>query len=317
MSNNGRVISMVERVSHVAARQSKQLFFTGMFRPITKGRRPKGVMFVNEISPELTVTVKSWEAMDSIDQDVFLTLLAMARTLVTSDQIDCLIGGMRDGELVEIKEEHREISEKMKLDVDGLKATAKSTVSVVNLPILRIEATVAEIAHNAFAAEKPTGAHYRIIKKALERLSTTAIKYDLKTGSKTATGTVSLLDSYIDSDGIVKVTLNPITAHSIWSPHASYVRTDLAERAMLNTQLSRLLHDYLSGRVNKGAKSRSLSMDGVIDGIYGVTSKESAATRRARRSKVAEACDVISRSLESWNITLDGKGRKQMIFVSR
>lgn len=304
----------MEEIKHLAARQHPTLFYSDIFTPVSRGRRKKAVEWKKEVG-ETKVTIAMFNQLDIADQDLLLCILAMGRTVVKTfkAQSDYLI----TDELSDPKQK-KLITELeatfTKKDGAMLKPSNRSGFSVDQLPALAITTTGYQILNDL---NRPTnGVGYKWLDEALTRLSRTSFELEDK---RYKYGGSRLLSYMTDKDTKeITITINALSAHSVWAENGDYIYSDRRERHALQTDLARSLHDKLCARVRGGEKDRRFYVDNLLLSIFNDEDPASVAkqTVSTRRSSFKKATDEIN-ALPLWSAKVTGKGSSQLLTVSR
>lgn len=305
---------LMEEIKHLAARQHPTLFYSDIFTPVSRGRRKKAVEWKKEVG-ETKVTIAMFNQLDIADQDLLLCILAMGRTVVKTfeAQSDYLI----TDEFSDTKQK-KLITELeatfTKKDGAMLKPSNRSSFSVDQLPALVITTTGYQILNDL---NRPTnGVGYKWLDEALTRLSRTSFELEDK---RYKYGGSRLLSYMIDKDTKeITITLNALSAHSVWAENGDYIYSDRRERHALQTDLARSLHDKLCARVRGGEKDRRFYVDNLLLSIFNDEDPTSVAkqTVSTRRASFKKATDEIN-ALPLWSAKVTGKGSNQLLTVSR
>lgn len=304
----------MEKIKHLAARQHPTLFYSDIFTPVSRGRRKKAVEWKKEVG-ETKVTIAMFNQLDIADQDLLLCILAMGRTVVKTfeAQSDYLI----TDEFSDTKQK-KLITELeatfTKKDGAMLKPSNRSSFSVDQLPALVITTNAYQILSDL--NRTLNGANYKWLDESLTRLSRTSFELEDK---RYKYGGSRLLSYMTDKDTKeITITLNALSAHSVWAENGDYIYSDRRERHALQTDLARSLHDKLCARVRGGEKDRRFYIDSLLLSIFNdddpaTTAKQTVTTRRSSFKKATEEIN----GLPLWFAKVTGKGSSQLLTVSR
>lgn len=308
----------MEEIKHLAARQHPTLFYSDIFTPVSRGRRKKGVEWKKQVG-ETTVTIAMFHQLDIADQDLLLCILAMGRTIVKTFEGELnqakdyfiVNGGDSDKEKKLITELEATFTKK---DGAMLKPSNRSSFSVDQLPALIITTNGYQILSDL--GRSTSGADYKWFDKSLTRLSRTSFELEDK---RYKYGGSRLLSYMIDKETKeIIITLNALSAHSVWAENGDYIYSDRRERHVLRTDQARSLHDKLCARVRVGEKDRRFYVDNLLLSIFNDDNPTSVAKSAItkRRASFKKAADEIN-ALSSWSANVTGKGSHQLLTVSR
>lgn len=309
---------IMEEIKHLAARQHPTLFYSDIFTPISRGRRKKAVEWKKQVG-DTTVTIAMFNQLDIADQDLLLCILAMARTVVKTFEGE--LNQTKDYFIVNEGDSDKEKKLITELEAtftkkDGamLKPSNRSNFSIDQLPALVITTKGYQILNDL--GRSTSGVDYKWLDDALTRLSRTSFELEDK---RYKYGGSRLLSYMIDKETKeITITLNALSAHSVWAENGDYIYSDRRERHALKTDLARSLHDKLCARVRVGEKDRRFYVDNLLLSIYNDDDpaslpKQTVSTRRASCKK---ASDEIN-TLPLWSAKITGKGSSQLLTVSR
>ncbi|EJG1202404.1 hypothetical protein CWW59_RS23240 [Vibrio parahaemolyticus] len=305
---------IMEEIKHLAARQHPTLFYSDIFTPVSRGRRKKAVEWKKQVG-DTTVTIAMFNQLDIADQDLLLCILAMARTVVKTfeEQSDYLITSefSDDRQKKLITELEATFTEK---DGAKLKPSDRSNFSVDQLPALVIKTNGYQLLSDL--GRPMGGGDYKWLDESLTRLSRTSFELEDK---RHKYGGSRLLSYMTDKETKeITITLNALSAHSVWAENGDYIYSDRRERHALKTDLARSLHDKLCARVRVGEKDRRFYIDNLLLSIYNdddpASLGKSAVTNR--RASFKKATEEIN-SLPLWSAKVTGKGSNQLLTVSR
>lgn len=281
-------------VEYEIARNNPILHHAPIFTPIKKGRRKKAVE-VERICAEGTLRVMMFHQCDVADEDLFLTILALAGD-------DAFREAVPQSESL------------IKMSFGMGRADDKTVFSMSELPALKLSITRYSLLREA---QRQVGSRdYKWLNESLTRLALMSFVYD---GARW-NGVFNLLSFALNKETeLYDIQLNPVTAYSIYASTAQYIKIQRNERHQLHHDISKSLHSYLSGVVRVGEVDRPLDGETLIKSIYNIQADEpvNASTMRARRKAVMDAIDEINTRLVKWKIKVTGKGAKRKVKVSR
>lgn len=264
------------------ARHDPAVALASLFRPVTKGRRPVGVVFESTYAGQ-SLKFKCMEGLDSRDQSVLLTMISMAG-------VD---GGMLNSEATGVAG---------KLLWSDLKPEGNATESNAIALTTSLYAVLNQL-------DWPTnGNGYQRLRDCIERLS------DVRCHAK-ANGwqwSMQFLSYAVNDDGTsINIALNSRFAAALSGQH---IRVSLDERKLLNSDVAQLTHAYLSAAINAGNKL-AFMIDGLAMKIWGVE-PQNQSTQRSRRSMLVKALEEISK-LHGWTVEIEGRGETTKATIKR
>lgn len=258
------------------------LAIASLFRPVTRGRRPRALELVTE-HDGLTLTWRSFEYLDSRDQSILYACAALA-AMEQGDNLRADAPGKTGQQLwLDLDPEER-----AKLD----RAVAFDTTYYRIL----IAAGMSDSAPN-----------YDRVKNILSRLSDVSIRaqkdgYDWK---------MRLMSYAARPDGRISIAMNPRMAAALDGQH---VRVSLHERRVIGSDIAQIAHGWISAWIRPGRTQR-IGVDKLASHIWGVES-QNPSTRRSRRHRTLSALHEI-RQLEGWRVTVSGSGNQAQVQIER
>lgn len=265
------------------ARIDPAMAIASLFRPVTRGRRPRALELITEHSGAL-ITWRSFEFLDSRDQSILYAICAIAAMEYAGDldaDTDVPVG--------------QELWSALKADGDAKRDTA----AAFSTTAYRILAT---------AGMRNKGQSYEKLNEILSRLSDVSIRmqrdgYDWK---------MHLLSYRSNPDGGVYIALNGRLATALIEQHA---RIDLHERRQLgHTDTDLICHSWLSAWIRPGRIQR-IRLDRLAAQVWGGSSKNASTTRK-RRERIAKALRHLD-TLDSWKISVVGSGISAIAHIQR
>ncbi len=257
------------------AKSDPAISLASLFRPVTRGRRPKGLSLSSSWGENLTLHFKIHTCLDSKDQTVFLTLIALAA--VKGKDID--------------KTTETPIGRKLWLDLnEGGDVEYNGVATAFRTSCYEIIKEMG-LTHGK--------ASYKTLLDSLDRLDGVSVK-----GETTASihSSQKLITYCVDkvSQSIV-IGLNSRIYRAI---NGQYSRIELGERSLLSLDTAKVCHSWLCAWCGTG-RSKSIGLDNLISKIWGMqASKES--TLRSRRQLVRKAINQIN-TLPGWNVYEDNR----------
>jgi len=290
------------------AKENTFLHATPRFRPIQKGRRKGGVSRVYTSSDRTKeVKINLWRELDIADQDLLLTIWAMAND--------------KDRGLVVVANEK------------DIKSDAEKYIALRNALDLKDEAlgmesisfttTRYELLHEM--GRTKSNASYKWMLDSLERLSGVRFNIDEgPEGEKIRYG-FNLLSwtseekRHSEKQIVEEFTffINPVSAAAMLVQEGGFTLTNRSERHSLKADDAKALHFALSGLVDPKSLRR-LKVDNLCHRIWFSDENEEVkpGTLRARRAKLIEASREIN-LLPEWECLAEGEGKKSMLKVKR
>lgn len=252
-----------------------------LFRPVARGRRPKGLEVVARWG-EVEIEFGVHTAVDTRDQTVLLTIMALAA------------GGPEIG-----AHSTGTIGQQLWLDLNEpgqVSFEGRSTILETNLHTILREGGL-----------KLGGSAYDSVRQSLKRLSRIdLIVRDGEKGSRREFSQRFLTYRVDERSGKVTVALNTRLAEALVGHH---VRVNLDERSSLATDAAQIAHAWLSAWIRPGRSSR-IELDNLIAKVWG-DGEISSSTNRKRRERLRAALDEI-RTLRGWTIIEDDRAVLQI-----
>jgi len=259
------------------------LAIASIFRPVCRGRRPQGLN-VSHAFDGLSLQFTCFEWLDVRDQSVLLGLCGLAG--ISSSEISALSAG--------------NIGQQLWLDLEPTKQAVIDKAVVITTSHYQV-LDAARLKDNG-----ATG--YDRLKDMLYRLSQVGCRARTDDGYDWS---MRMLSYAARPDGGVSVALNGRFAAALAGQH---IKTSLVERHSLPTEISELLHCYLTAWVREGSTQRS-SVDKLVARIWGIESAKED-TARKRRERVREALEAVGK-LAGWSVEIEGRGTTAIATISR
>ncbi|MHB8978783.1 MAG: replication protein C, IncQ-type [Trichloromonadaceae bacterium] len=266
------------------AKLDPSLAIASLFRPITRGRRPRAFEMTTE-NDGLILRWRSFEHLDSRDQSV---LYACAALVMLEP------GGHLNGQ------SSGKMGQQLWLDLVPEERAVKDNAIAFDTSYYKIL--------EAAGMESSGKDHYDRLKDILNRLSDVSIRaqkdgYDWK---------MRLLSFAARPDGGVSIALNARMAAALAGHH---VKINLDERRQLGTtDTEHICHGWLSAWIRAG-QSKQIGIDKLAEKIWGAESAKEA-TIRKRRERTIKALEQIG-SLDGWKIKIEGRGKTAKAAISR
>ena len=264
------------------AKVDPALAIASLFRPVTRGRRPRAFELVTE-HDDLELTWRSFEYLDSRDQSILYACAALA-AIEGGGALNAEAQGETGKQLwLDLDPEHR-----AKID----QAIAFDTTHYQIL---------------LAAGMSDSTASYQRVKDILARLSDVSIRakkegFDWK---------MRLLSYAARPDGRVSIAMNPRMAAALDGQH---VRISLHERRGIGGDVAQITHGWISAWIRPG-RSQEIGIDRLARHIWGVDTQNSN-TRRSRRQRTLTALAEI-KSLKGWQVTVSGSGERAKVRITR
>jgi len=266
------------------AKIDPSLAIASLFRPITRGRRPKAFEMTTE-NDGLRLRWRSFEHLDSRDQSVLYACAALA-LLEENGNLSADSNGP--------------IGKQLWLDLEPSERAVKDNAVAYDTSYYKIL--------EAAGMESSGKHHYDRLKAILDRLSDVSIRaqkddYDWK---------MRLISYAAKPDGRVSIALNARMAAALAGQH---VKVNLEERRTLGSNdTEHIAHGWLSAWLRPG-KTAVIGVDKLALKIWGTESAKEATTRK-RRERTVKALQQIS-SLAGWRVSIEGKGKAAKATISR
>lgn len=256
-----------------------------LFRPVSKGQRPKGLEVHTEFDG-LKLMFTCWEWLDTRDQSVLLAAVGMAG--IDNVSLSAAAPG--------------EIGQQLWADLEPTKDALKGKAVVVTTTYYAL----------LQAAGLPTRGgekgDYERIKDILYRLSQLGCRVK-KDGYDWSMRMLSYASS---PDGTIHIALNERISQALGG--GQNVRISLDERRQLKTEPAQVMHAWLTAITRPGAKGLWMGVDAISARVWGVDTK-SESTQRTRRQKIVEAmADIES---QGWKVEQKGRGARHQARFAR
>jgi hypothetical protein len=264
------------------AKVDPALAIASLFRPVTRGRRPRALELVTE-HDGLTLTWRSFEYLDSRDQSILYACAALA--------------AMEQGGDLH-SEAPGETGQQLWLDLDPEERAKVDRAVAFDTTYYRVLLA---------AGMSDSAPNYERVKNILSRLSDVTIRaqrdgYDWK---------MRLLSYAARPDGRISIAMNPRMAAALDGQH---VRVSLHERRVIGSDVAQIAHGWISAWIRPG-RTQEIGVDKLAGHIWGVETNK-ADTKRQRRRRTIASLDEIGR-LEGWQISIEGTGAQAKARIKR
>lgn len=252
-----------------------------LFRPISRGPRPKGLDLTVE-HDGASIRFTSFEWLDSRDQSVLLAAVGLAG--IDGADLHSDVEGA--------------IGQQLWLDLQPTaKATSDSAVAITTTHYALLKA----------AGLGTSSRDYERLKDALYRLS----QVGCRAKANGWDWSMRFLSYAANDDGTVHIALNSRFAAAL---AGQFVRVSMTERRQLGHDVAQLTHTWLNAAIRPGS-SMSVMLDNLAYRVWG-TEPQTEPTRRKRRLKLSKALDEISQ-LHGWKVSITGKGIRAKATIKR
>lgn len=264
------------------ARVDPALAIASLFRPVTRGRRPRALELVTE-HDGLILTWRSFEYLDSRDQSVLYACAALA-SIEKGGALHADAPG--------------ETGQQLWLDLDPEERAVQDSAVAFDTTYYRILAA---------AGFDDSAGSYKRLKDILSRLSDVSIRaqregYDWK---------MKLVSYAARPDGRISIAMNSRMAAALDGQH---VNENLVERRQLHGDVAQIAHGRLCGWLRHG-KAMTIGIDKLGAYIWGVDTSNPN-TRRSRRNRTLKALDEVS-ELEGWQVSVESGGAGSKATIRR
>jgi len=253
------------------------------FRPIKRGARKKGVEkeYVSKDGKN-KVKIMMWKELDIADQDLLLTILAIALPIDRGASLNRLIKEKQENK------KYKKLWEN--LETKGILA---------NFDTIVINTSFYELAKE-LGRPSTSKNIYNWIKESLKRLSGTNFLIETEKYIYNSNLISYLIDKQTNK---IETALNPLNALIIMNDKKGYILHNRKERIKLKGEVAKALHAVLVGLVNQKS-SRTFKLDVLIEKVYLEDYNTLDKNQRKNYKKaVKKALDQLN-NLDTWNITL-------------
>ena len=251
------------------------------FRPIKRGARKKGVEkeYVSKDGKN-KVKIMMWKELDIADQDLLLTILAIALPIDRGASLNRLIKEKQENK------KYKKLWEN--LETKGILA---------NFDTIVINTSFYELAKE-LGRPSTSKNIYNWIKESLKRLSGTNFLIETEKYIYNSNLISYLIDKQTNK---IEIALNPLNALIIMNDKKGYILHNRKERIKLKGEVAKALHAVLVGLVNQKS-SRTFKLDVLIEKVYlEKIEKMSSQQRKDARKSIKKALEKIN-ELESWEV---------------
>jgi len=271
------------KIKYPLAKNHHLIQIAPQFRPIKRGARRKGVEreYVSKDGKN-KVKIMMWKELDIADQDLLLTILAIALPIDRGASLNRLIEEKQENE----KEKYKKLWEK--LETKGILANFDTIVINTSFYELAKELGRPSISKNI----------YNWIEESLERLSGTNFKIE----NERYIYNSNLISYIIDKKTKkIEIAINPLNALILMNDKKGYILHNRKERIKLRGEVAKGLHAILVGLVNQKS-SRTLKLDVLVEKVYLEKIEDmSSQQRKDARKAIKKALEKIN-ELNSWEI---------------
>ncbi|MGE9267596.1 MAG: RepB family plasmid replication initiator protein, partial [Verrucomicrobiales bacterium] len=194
---------MIAADTKITAYEYAKLAHLNVFRPVQRGKRPKGVA-VKGSWDGVPVEVLMWEQLCPRDQDLYLYLCHLA-----THQNHRKIDAVKDTEL-----EHK--GDYSKMHTCTVKASGYHLTKIIY--------------------GDNSARNYKLLWESLRRLGTTHVIFASKTNQESLTSLIG----YTRNEDAVEISINPLSALLLLGDKVGYVRYNLQDRFNLPPNTARL-----------------------------------------------------------------------------
>ncbi|VVS96254.1 putative Plasmid and phage iteron-binding protein [Roseovarius sp. EC-HK134] len=259
------------------AKSDPAISLASLFRPITRGRRPRGLTISAPWGADLILHFKLHTGLDTKDQSVFLTLVALAA--IKGGQID--------------KMTTTPVGRQLWLDLNGDDGDAEYSG-----PAVAFSTSFYEILKEMGLMASATS--YKSLLDSLDRLDGVSFKGETP---RFIFPSQRLISYQVDKEKQrIAVVLNSRICAALTG---QYVRIELHERAQLTSDAGKVLHAWLCAWCGPGSSKR-IGVDKLVLKVWGMEAATSS-TGRTRRKRIREALVAIN-SLPGWSASEDSGG---------
>jgi hypothetical protein len=223
-----------------------------------------------------------WKELDIADQDLLLTILAIALPIDRGASLNRLIKEKQENK------KYKKLWEN--LETKGILA---------NFDTIVINTSFYELAKE-LGRPSTSKNIYNWIKESLKRLSGTNFLIETEKYIYNSNLISYLIDKQTNK---IEIALNPLNALIIMNDKKGYILHNRKERIKLKGEVAKALHAVLVGLVNQKS-SRTFKLDVLIEKVYLEDYNTLDKNQRKNYKKaVKKALDQLN-NLDTWNITL-------------
>lgn len=258
------------------AKSDPAISLASLFRPITRGRRPRGLKMSAPWGDDLILHFKLHTGLDTKDQSVFLTLVALAA--IKGGQID--------------KMTTTPVGRQLWLDLNDDGDAEYSG------PAVAFSTSFYEILKEMGLTASATS--YKSLLDSLDRLDGVSFKGETP---RFIFPSQRLISYQVDKEKQrIAVVLNSRICAALTG---QYVRIELHERSHFPSDVGKVLHAWLCAWCGPGSSKR-IGVDKLVVKLWGAEAA-TASTGRTRRKRVREALAAIN-TLPGWLASEDAGG---------
>jgi len=265
------------KITYPIAKNHQLIQIAPQFRVIKRGRRKQGVEreYVSQDGKK-KVRIQMWKELDIADQDLLLTILAIALPVDRGRVLK-----------KEENENYKKLWEDLKLK--GILADFDTLCIKTNIYELLKEMNK--------KANKNT---YTWVKESLDRLAGTRFYIETERYVYNSNLISYIIDKKTKE---IEIALNPLNALVLMNDKNGYILHNRKERILLKSEVSKALHSVLVGLVNPKS-TKTVKIDILIEKIYLEKIEEmSNQQRKDARRAVKKAVEKLN-GLKNWKLTL-------------
>ncbi len=253
-----------------------------LFRPVTRGKRPKGLEVHSEFGG-LKLMFTCWEWLDTRDQSILLAAVGMAG--IQHAKLSASAAG--------------EIGKQLWADLEpSLDAMKGQAVVVTTTYYALLQAAGLGTSEN----------DYDRVKAILYRLSQLGCRVT-KDGYDWSMRMISYASC---PDGTIHIALNERLGQALGG--GQNVRISLDERRQLKLEAAQVLHAWLTATTRAGSAGVWMSLDAIAVRVWGVAATNDS-TKRTRRSTLSDAIAEIQAI--GWKFEHKGRGARHQVRATR
>ena len=264
-------------INYPIAKNHQIIQILPQFKPIKRGARKKGVERVySSQDGRYKAKIKMFKELDIADQDLLLTILAIALPV-------------KRGSIINEETKHQDLWKKLAIKQDD---TNQDITSIM------IETTPFELLKEL---NKNTGKKdYLWLLESLERLSDTTLLFD----TPEFIGSTNLLSFYLHKETKkLLIAINPLNALVLMNDKKGYILNNRIERLQLKSDVAKALHSVLLTLIDN-KQSKTFSLDTFVEKVYLSTIEEmTSQARKDSRRSIKNALMKIN-ELKNWDITI-------------
>ena len=276
-------MEMVEKevkLTYPIAKNHQIIQLSPIFRPIKRGARKKGIekVYISK-DGKTKAKIKMFKELDIADQDLLLTILAIAlpvdRGVILDENSD---------------EDYQVLLKKLKIQNNSSETNQTIMIQTKSYELLK------ELGKQSIGKSG-----YEWLKDSLERLSDTTLYLE----TKDFIGNTNLISYHINKHNKkIYIALNPLNAFVLMNDKKGYILNNRKERLLLKSDVSKALHAVLLSLIdNKQTKIFKLST--LIEKVYAEKYENlNKDKKKNSRKAIKNAIKEINKTLNEFNIEL-------------